>query len=293
MDKEQNGKPVRRKRRVREQVTYTEPKPFNKKKFFLTLGIILSIVLALFFVITLFFTVGSTTECVLVEGCDRYTSADVIEASGIHEGDSLIGLNKAKVRARILQKLPYVESVRVGITLPDTVKIEITESSVIYSVESLDGNWWLMSASGKILEQTNWLDAKDYTVCSGVRIQVPIPGQDAVAIEPEPVVDAEGNTVPPVLSGQQSLSTVLQILQLLEEHGVLGSAASVSIEDPANIQIWYGEQFRIDLGDHLDMTKKVPMAVSALRELEGDRTGVIDVSFTLKADQVVFTPFAN
>ncbi len=293
MDNEQRNRPVRRRRRQRQQLTYTEPKPFNRKKFLLQLLIVAAVVVAMVFIMSIFFKVGSEEDSVLVAGNDRYTTAQVIEAAGIREGDSVLFLNRAKIRARILQQLPYVRSVRVGIKLPNTVNIEITESQVLYSVEALDGNWWLINHEGKVLEQTNWVDAKDHTVITGVRIQIPETGLQAVAIDPEPVLDAEGNTLPPVLTGEQSLSTVLQIVQLLERFGVLGEAASVNIEDPVNIHVWYGERFRIDLGDHLNLEKKLGYAVSAMEQLEENRTGVIDVSFTINTQQPVFTAFAD
>ena len=291
MDNQRNT-PVRR-RRQRRPLTYTEPKPFNRKKFLLQLLIVAAVVIALVFVMSLFFKLGSIEEAVLVAGNDRYTTAQVIEAADIKEGDSILFLNRAKIRARILQKLPYVRSVRVGIKLPNTVNIEVTESQVLYSVEALDGNWWLLNDEGKVLEQTNWVDAKDHTVCTGLRIQIPEPGEQAVAVDPEPALDPEGNTLPLVLNGEQTLSTVLQICQLLERFGVLGQAASISIEDPQNIQIWYGERFRFDLGDHLDLEKKLGYAISAMEELEDHRTGVIDVSFTVSAKEPVFTAFED
>lgn len=300
MDNQQKNRPVRRRRRPRQQLIYTEPKPFNRKKFLLSLATVLAIVLALVLTLSIFFKVGHTENedreqvvSVLVAGNNRYTAAQVVEASGIEEGEALLSLNKSKIRARILEKLPYVSSVRIGVKLPDTVNIEITESQVIYAIEALDSNWWLMSASGKILEQTNWLDAKDNTLVTGVRIQVPTVGQQAVAMEPEPQVDAEGQTIPVTVTGAETLSYALQILELLEKYGILGQAASVDVSGLGNIQIWYGEQFRIDLGDQNNLEKKISYAVATIAELESHRTGVIDVSFTVKPDQPVFTPFAD
>lgn len=300
MDNQQRRRQTQRRRRQQRQLIYTEPKPFNRNKFFLQLGIVLAIVLAVVFTMSIFFKVGTTENedrqevvSVLVAGNDRYTAAQVVEASGIQQGEALLGLNKSKIRARILEQLPYVKTVRVGIKLPDTVNIEITESQVVYSIEALDGNWWLMSAEGKILEQTNWLDARDHTVIQGVRIQVPELGQPAVAMEPEPQTDENGQTVPVAVSGAETLSYTLQILEYLETYGVLGTITSVDVSAPGNIQMWYGEQFRIDMGDYNSLEKKISFAVATIGELDSHRTGVIDVSFTVKPDQPVFTPFAD
>lgn len=292
MDNEQRKRPARR-RKPRQPLTYTEPKPFNRKKFLLQLLIVAAVVIALMFILSIFFKMGSVEQNVLVAGNDRYTTAQVIEAAGVREGDSMLFLNRAKIRARILQKLPYVRSVRVGIKLPNTVNIEITESEILYSIEALDGNWWYINHEGKVLEQTNWVDAKDHTVCTGVRIQIPEVGQQAVALEPEPSVDPEGNTIQPALTGEQALSTLLDIMQLLERFGVLGEVTGIHLDDPTAINLWYGERFRIDIGDHLNLEKKLGYAVSAMEKLEENRTGVIDVSFTVNTQQPVFTAFQD
>ena len=288
----------RRRRRSSEQVVYTQPKVFNRKKFFLQLATVLAIVLALVFTLSIFFRVGSVenkagekVSAIYVAGNQRYTAQQVVEASGIQQGESLLGLNKAQIRARILERLPYVNSVQVGIKLPDSVNIKITESSVLYSVEALDSNWWLMDCTGKIVEQTNWLDAKDHTVVTGIRIQIPELGKKAVAMDPEPEVDEEGNTIPVTVTGEQRMAILLEIMDLLERFGILGMAASIDMTELGDIQIWYGEQYRIDLGDYKNLEKKLGAAVSAIDQLDDHRTGVIDVSFTVKPDQAAFTSF--
>ena len=283
----------RSRRKPKEQLTYTEPKSFNKKKFVLTLGIVLGTVLALFFVMSLFFKVGNPDEKVFVSGNTLYTRQEVIEAAGIHQGDSLLNLNRAQLRARILQKLPYVSTVRIGIKLPDTIKIEVTESAVQYSVESVDGNWWLMDAEGKILSKTNWVDAKDYTQCLGLRIQVPQIGQQVVGVDPEPTFDEEGNPVPPLLDGGQCMETMSRILKLLEKYGILDGVTGVNMDDPGHIYIVYDDGFRIKLGDHQNMEKKLSWALATMAQLEENRTGTIDVSFAENPNQAIFTPVGD
>ena len=129
MDQEQRRRSPRRK--PRQQLTYTEPKVFNRKKFLLQLLIVAAVVISLVFIMSIFFKLGNEQESILVDGTKLYTTSEVIEAAGLREGDSILFLNRAQIRARILQKLPYVRTVRVGIKLPNTVKIEITESQVL------------------------------------------------------------------------------------------------------------------------------------------------------------------
>ena len=66
-----------------------------------------------------------------VSGTNRYNVASIREASGIEEGESLLAFGKTKAAGKIMENLRYVKSVRIGITLPDTVNIYIEEVDVV------------------------------------------------------------------------------------------------------------------------------------------------------------------
>ncbi|MDE6591073.1 MAG: FtsQ-type POTRA domain-containing protein, partial [Oscillospiraceae bacterium] len=56
-----------------------------------------------------FFRVNS----VEVTGNVRYTTEEIIEASGITTGDNLVALSRSRVSAAICTQLPYVENVSI------------------------------------------------------------------------------------------------------------------------------------------------------------------------------------
>ena len=132
-----NRKDNKRRSRPKQdnQTVYTAPKAFNRRRFWLQLATVFAVVLALVFGMSIFFKV----ETVKVAGVDKYTEYQVKEASGIENGDNTMGLNKAAISSRIMQKLPYVESVRVGVSLPGTVNIQIKELTVTYAITDQDG----------------------------------------------------------------------------------------------------------------------------------------------------------
>ena len=80
-------------------------------------------------------------ETVMVSGCNKYSAWEVSEASGVEKGSNLMTVSRAQISGNVISKLPYVGAVRVGIKLPDTVNIEITELDVVYSIEDAEGNW--------------------------------------------------------------------------------------------------------------------------------------------------------
>lgn len=299
-------RPVRQQpRRPEPEIVYTPPKPFNRRRLLMQLGIIAAVVLAVFFSLWLFFKVSTvavsnlgshTVDGAAVSGNGRYSVETIVEASGIRNGDSLLGINKAKVSSRIITKLPYVKSVRIGIKLPGTVNIEIEELDVVYAIAESNGNWWLMDAWGKLVEKTDAAAAVEYTKILGVELDLPVAGQQAVAREPQTDQSGEGEGTlpaqPVTISGAQRLETVLTILQYLEDGDVLGEVVSVDVSDMGSIELWYKQQFKILLGDSTDLKYKINMALAAVKKLADHDRGTLDVSFIVR-QEVVYTPQAD
>lgn len=295
-------RPSPRSQKPAKEVVYTPPKPFDRNRLLLQLGIVGAVVLAVFVSLWLFFKVGNVAvsnlgtvaaDGVSVSGSGRYSIETIVEASGIRPGDSLLGINKPQVSSRIITKLPYIKSVRIGIKLPGTVNIEVEELDVVYSVAEQDGTWWLVTSDGKLVEKTDAARATEFTKILGVHVDMPVAGQQAVAKEPSTETDSEtGETQLPqvvTISNAQRLETALAILRYLEEGNVMGEVVSVDVTNMGNIELWYGNRFRILLGDSMDMKYKIEMALAAVKQLAEHDRGTLDVSFIVRED-VVYTP---
>lgn len=271
-------------------VVYTPAQPLSKGKLLLRLAAVVAVVLAFTFGISIFFKVQKVT----VSGTQKYTPWDIREASGIQEGDSLLTMGKAQIAGKIQAALPYVEEVRIGIRLPDTVYIEVREVAVRYSVRDTGGNWWLMTAQGKLLEQVDSSTAGQNTRILGVTLETPQPGAMAVAHEEPEATDEAGQPIPVAVRGSDRLSAALSILQYLEQNGVLGQAASLDVTDYGNMELWYGRQFQVELGDATQLSYKIACMMSVIETLEkrsDHESGIIDVSFTVMPDQPMYTGF--
>ncbi|MBR2311442.1 MAG: FtsQ-type POTRA domain-containing protein [Oscillospiraceae bacterium] len=269
-------------------VVYTEPGLFNRNRVILRVVTVVAVVLALIFGISIFFKV----ETVTVAGCQKYSAAEVKEASGIREGDNLLGLNDAHITSSIIGALPYVKRVRVGIKLPNTVKIEIVELDVVYAIEAEDGSWWLIRSDGTAIEKTNAADAELYTKILGVKVTKPEVGEKTTAFQPHPQeTTPDGETVPITVRAEEQLDTAVSIMQYLEEYGVLGAAASINVENLGDLEVWYGTRYQVLLGDTLDLKNKVARMKAAIDSAGDTQTGILDVTFTVMPDQVICTPF--
>lgn len=289
---------VKRGKPVNTGIVYTQPKPFNRNRFFLRLVTVAAVVLALTFSMAIFFKVKHVT----VSGIEKYTAWEIKEASGIKEGENLLMQSDARIGGRITTALPYVNKVRVGIKLPDTVNIEITELDVVYALQATDNSWWLIDANGKVIDSTNGAEAKAYTKVLGFQIEIPTIGEQAVAAEPEPETvetsaEAESveTTAPITVRADEKLEMAVTILQYLEDNGIIGELKSVDVSNLKEMELWYGERFQIRLGDSTQLGYKISSmkAIIDSPEMGEYSSGILDVSFTTWPDSVGYTPFSQ
>ena len=297
--KRKAGSPAGRKLNVRARnavvvqaetaIVYTPPKPFDRRRFLLRLATVVAVVLALVLGMSIFFKVADVT----VSGAEKYSPWDIREASGIRDGENLLTLNKAKIGGKITTKLPYVKKARIIRKLPDTVMIEIQEIDVVYAIADSTDRWWLIDASGKIADSVSSAEAKSYTQLLGVRLQSPVAGSQAVAMEAVPATDEAGETIPVTVLESERLRAVINILQHLEENGVIGQAASVNVSDMTMLELWYEDHYQVLLGDSNNLGYKIQSMVKAIDQQEDYQRGILDVSFTTWGDQVKLSPFSE
>lgn len=272
-------------------VSYNQPSPFNPRRLAMQLGLTAAVVVAFLLGVSVFFKV----EKVMVYGNGNYEAWTIREASGIREGENLMTFGASAACDRIMDQLPYVEKVRIGVTLPDTVKIYVTEYDVAYSVEAEDGSWWLITSDGRVVEEIDLGRASGYASLQGVKLAAPEAGRQAVAAEagPETVTNAAGEEVtrPVISTAADQLKAAQTVMASLEKMDVLGQVASIDVTNPGDISLWYGIRFQVFLGGTRNMDKKIAWMADAIGQLEDYQAGTLDLTFTARPDQAVFTPF--
>lgn len=275
--------PVKKRRRVPQEmpeVIYEPAKPMTRRRLMIQLTTVVAVVLALVFGLSIFFKVDTIT----VSGADKYSAWTVTEASGIKKGDSLLSFGKAAACGRIQTNLPYVKNVRIGIKLPNTVNIEIEEAAMGYAMEAEDGTFWLMTADGKIIEQIPKATEQKLTRVEGITLAAPV-GKQAVAAAGSGE-DAEALAE----VAARRLETVLEILKNLEKNEILGQVDSLDVTNPEDLTMEYEGRYRVRLGNGENLEKKIHSLHLAIGQMSRYQSGTLDVSFTTRPDQVMFTP---
>ncbi len=284
---------TRKKRSQAPDVVYTPAAPFSRGKLLVRLVTVVAVVLALLFGISIFFHV----ENVEVSGAQKYDEWSIKQASGLKDGDSLFSVNDAQVSSSIITRLPYVKSVRVGIKLPNTVNIYIEELDITYAIRDTSDRWWLISEDGVVVEATDKATAEDRPQILGVKLEKPEPTKQAVPAEIELDVPQETNedgqtvTQPQTTLASEQFVAAMQILNAMKEQKIIDKIVSVNVSDMGNMQLTYAQQYRVELGNTIDLTYKlsgISQIILQLNQQYSNPVGIIDVSGSIN-QQFVFT----
>ena len=266
-------------------VIYTAPKPMRRGVFVWKLVSMAAVVAAVFLGLSVFFRV----DTIAVAGADKYTPWMIREASGVQTGDALLSIGKARVASRIRMELPYVDDIKVGVRLPGTVEIQVTELQVTYSIEDEAGGWWLISSSGRAVEPVSLDQALGYTRVEGLAIRTPSAGEQVQAV-PGWIADGDGVRIEmDQTDADQQLSALIEIMTQLEKNRIIGQITKINIASVLDIRLEYPQLLTVRLGDDDRLDYKISYLAAAVQKLEGNQSGELDLSLEYTED-AIFTP---
>ena len=268
------------------EIVYTAPKPTRRGSFALKIATMAAAVAAVFMALSVFFRV----ETIMVAGAEKYSPWMVRQAAMVEPGDALLSVSEARVASRIIARLPYVDQVKVGIRLPGTVEIEITELQVTYSIEDENGAWWLIAANGRAVEQVSLDKALGYTRVEGLAIRTPQPGSQIQAL-PGQIIDPDEGTAESQsqADADEQLSALIAVMTGLEQSRIIGQISLIDVTDLTNIRLEYPQLLTVRLGGAERMEYKLSYLSSAVEQLEDSQSGELDLSLEYTED-AIFTP---
>ncbi|MBQ6445386.1 MAG: FtsQ-type POTRA domain-containing protein [Clostridia bacterium] len=158
MAKPKRGKAASAKSREelrRENRRELERQKSRRKAMWIILLVAIGVVIAVILSLTVFFKVTAVEVDV---SKSQYSAAQIRDASGIEEGDSLFLLNREKAADRISTKLPYTGEIVVKRSFPSKVKVFVEDSTVTAAVKYND-KYIVLSESDKVLATANNIDA--------------------------------------------------------------------------------------------------------------------------------------
>lgn len=220
---------------------------------------------AIFAGCVVFFRVSQVT----VEGCARYTQAQIEEASGVQTGDNLFLLNKYHIARSILNALPYVDEVAIHRDLPDTLVITVTECTPVASIQSGE-DWWVMDDKGKLLEKGDETLGTSYAAVTGLT----------------PILPEAGTKLAVGDEDSAKLNSLLELLTALANREMAEKVGAVDLTDTAVLTLRYDGRITVELPMTTDFDRKVWRLEEVVKLLESNESGTLD----LTGDKGYFRP---
>lgn len=238
--------------------------------FFRVLSVLLTAVVIVA-ALTLFFKV----ETVSVEGNERYSTDEIVAACGVISGDNLVLLDKYQIARTLYTSLPYITNVRINRAFPDKLEITVEETYAVLSIES-GNSWWLLSATGKVLEQVDEEQAKTHLFLTGMTALSPSPGSQLQLSEDSPL----------------STERLLELVAGLQSRDMLAKTQQISADNPKILTLSYDGRFLAELYYDADFRFKLDCLKAAVNELEPNETGIIRMTME-NENEVRLIPFST
>ena len=230
----------------------------QKRHLYIAIFIIAAAIVLLVLVLTLFLKV-KTVEAV---GSILYSPEEIIEASGIEQGENIITLGSGNIEERLRNELPAIEKVRIRKKLPSTVVLEIEETEEIMflavgeSYYSLDNNLRVVSRfdtiEGAEMKGLKRVYFPDVTRC--------IIGEQIVTDDPD---------IPEM---------VKQLSESLMKYELFYDITEIDFRDKFDIKLIHGIKYKVKLGNILECDTKLEILCGILKELDPQDVGTIDFS---------------
>ena len=205
-------------------------------------------------------------DTVEVEGNQRYSQEEITAITGIEQGDNMFLINKYEVIDRLLTELTYVDQVSIRRSLPATIQIRVTECTVAAAVQdAADGQWWLVSSSGKLLERT--AEPGDYLTVTGLSFAAPSEGTKLAVGEEQ----------------RLQLDALLQLLPSMEARGLLADTQSIDLSSASTVTMQYAGRLtvKMKLSSDFDYQMRVLSTVMeeyVLAKWDAADTGTLDMT---------------
>ena len=176
---------------------------------------------------------------------DMYTAEEIVDASGIHEGDNLLRLDAEKSQQQILDKLLYVETASVNRDFPSSLDIKVTKCIPAFNVNYDEGTL-LVSKKGKILADNGFI-TEGLPIIYGYEPSITEPGR------------------PVASSNEHKAEAFAELMTALEKMETV-DIATVDMSDEHSIIVNYRNGMIFKMGNWSDVEYKLDLAATVMND---------------------------
>lgn len=225
-----------------------------------------------------------------------YTEQQILDLLQVAPGDNLFGFSTAQESEQLAAQLPYLDEVKVRISLPGTVVVRVRPAKETFAVPLTD-SWLILSDQLKVLRTGDTfpegliaLDAKLPAIMPSV------PGQ-YLKLETYNALTQVGNNdatqgdralpTPVPLAGtdtEDANEILLTLVGALDTYGLLDGTTGISVADISELSFRYENRLQVVLGTMHNLEDKLKLASTTILDVQGQGLGatdhgVLDVSY--------------
>lgn len=213
-----------------------------------------------------------------VEGTAPYTKEEVVVASGIIEGKSLILADIAEAKENIEKVLPYTDNVKITRKLPSSIVIRVESTEKAYAVALSNGTYAMLDADMKVLEYAPEVP-EDIAVIKGAVPMKSEVGEVLAFINEDTGEDEDTET------GDRTLSLILEITKAVADNSI-ADIDLIDISSRSGIYLIYQGRIVLNLGDSTDIPAKLSLGQRVINEenaISLTQSGTVNLTVAKKA----------
>ncbi len=223
----------------------------RRLKVFFAFFIIIALITAVVLCLTVLFPISNITA----KGSKVYSGAEIVASCGIEKGDNLFRVSKKDTLDILKKNLPYIESIEIDRSLPDTINLMVTDAKE-YACYMIGGKYYTVSKSGWTLNSY---------------AEKP---ENVILIISDKVKCKVGTAVE--FGSDSSHQEVQNIIDGLGKYKI--SVNDIDITDTVSLKATVEGRFIVNLGTTADLEYKIRHLNSMIKEIDKNDTGKIDLS---------------
>ncbi|MBR3995573.1 MAG: FtsQ-type POTRA domain-containing protein [Clostridia bacterium] len=212
--------------------------------------------------IVIIMTVFMKVNTIEVVGNVKYSDEEIISASLIEKGRSLIAANGIKAQKNICEKLPAVEKVKVIKNFPSTVTINVTETAEVLFV-AVGEHYYSLDADMNVIQRYESIETAELM---GLK-RIYLPGVTRCITGEK--IKTEDNDIPEM---------VKTLYVNLLEYDLFYDISEIDFRDKFEILFTLGVKYTVKLGSILECDTKLEFLRGIISKLSPEDVGTIDFS---------------
>lgn len=231
-------------------------KRFYARLFVVILCAVLTL-LVTFILVRYYFVV----EKIEIEGSERYTVEELLEASGIGVGNNILVLSEDKIEERMKAAFPYIRSVTLEKDYPNTVTLHILEEYTTFSYEML-GEYFLFNHELRLMDKFETFEELS-EIRTPIVVKMPLP---------------ESCIVPQYIELTETASYIPTLIRTLSDTPLINEVTELDLADKFVIRMVLRDEITVEFGDYTMAQEKFLALYRLLGDLSEKKTGHVDLS---------------